>query len=282
MIGHGNVALDVARILAKPVDDLRTTDIADRALDVLSSSQIRDIHLIGRKGPDQARFSPKELRELEALDSVAVELHLDPKEDELTNWSEPVPAALKALASRTVSLPKRRIHLHFGTRPLAFLGEGKLDAVSLKSNERESKLACEISFRSIGYLGDPMQGLPFDPLSGRIPNILGRVIPVEQELSPVYVTGWAKRGPSGIIGTNRADSRETVAVMLDDLQGHPPHHSLDPQIDPLSVLDLKPNTVVDCHGWFAIDRVELEQGRLAGRPRRKLTTMPELMAAAGL
>jgi ferredoxin/flavodoxin---NADP+ reductase len=281
VVGVGNVALDVARILAKPVDDLRSTDIADRALDALATSKIREIHLIGRKHPGDAKFSPKELRELESLDSVAVELRVDPAQAARTNWTEPVPAALKAAVAHAVTRPRRKIVFHFGTRPTAFLGAAHLDALRLHGDTGESELSCGISFRSIGYFGDPVPGIPFDASTGRIPNALGRVLPAAGELSPVYVAGWAKRGPSGIIGTNRADSRETVSAMLADLDPGSLVRVASPQLDPLLSLELRPDAIVDLGGWISIDQFELEQGRLAGRCRRKLTTLSELMAATG-
>ena len=239
---QGNVAIDVARILAKTPAELADTDIADHALEMLRDSKVKNIYVIGRRGPAQAAFTNPEIKELGEL--ADAELVVDPAELELDPLSQVVLASDKTATRNLETLRKhahpptgdkaRRIYVRFLLSPAELIGEdGRVVAIKLQHNRLEDDgrggvkavgtgeyetLPAGLVFRSIGYKGVALPGVPHDERNGTIPNDRGRVLDpaTGQPLAGEYVVGWAKRGPSGIIGTNKPDSVETVKMLLED------------------------------------------------------------------
>ncbi len=302
IVGQGNVAIDVCRILAKPIDELRCTDMAQHAIDALASSRAREIHLVGRRGPVQARFTPKELRELGALvgwqpvvDAADLELN-DASRAELMH-PDFVHAAknleiLRGFATRPRSA-QRTIHLHFHRMPTALCGLGRLQQVSLQTQRLEGPPAAQVAvpagdfdsidagllFKSVGYLGSPLPGIPFDAGRGVLRHREGRLQSVAGEcLQGWYATGWIKRGATGVIGSNRADSIETVARLLQDLPlldaPRPGRSALQ------AALHAKRHQVVTFEGWLAVERAERQRGLLAGKTAEKFVCVADMLAAA--
>ncbi len=301
IIGQGNVAADVARILSKSVDELRHTDIAEHALDVLSESKIKEIHVVGRRGPAQVKFTPKELREFENLELC--QAIIDPAELVLNSESElelddkdnsaqrKIYSQLCKLAELPDSNKPRSCHFTFLKSPVRLLGEKRLEKVEFEHNALSGEalsqsalgtgetfeLSTGLLFRSIGYRGIAMPGLPFDDGKGLIPNINGRIVNNGQQLAGLYVTGWIKRGPTGIIGTNRADSVATVQSLIEDLK------TLDAEIeksgaDGVCNLLLSRNVrYVNFEEWKKIDQSEIDRGQPKDKPREKYTYIREML-----
>jgi ferredoxin--NADP+ reductase len=298
VVGVGNVAVDIARILAKTVDELQITDIHDPVLDVLEHSAITDIHVIGRRGPAQAKFTTKELRELGELASADVivdenELVLDEASESTVENDKAIRRNMEVLrewAQRTPEGKPRRIHVRFLHSPTAVLGNGSVEAVELERNElngsggvtgtgEKTTLPAQLVLRSVGYRGAPLPGVPFDERAGVIPHEEGRVQRDGGTASGEYVVGWIKRGPTGVIGTNKSDAKGTVASILADLPVLP----AAPQRDPDALTDLLEQRgvrVVTWQGWEAIDTAEQELGEAAGRKRIKIFDLEALHAAA--
>ncbi len=303
VVGVGNVAVDVARILAKTADDLRPTDLPDHVLDVLNASHVTDIHVLGRRGPAQAKFTTKELRELGELANAAVIV----REDELLldEASEATIAGdanqrrnleiLRAWAAEQAdgepSTKPRRIHLRFLLRPAALIGGEKVEGVKVERTALDGKggvtgtgefetLPAQMVLRSVGYKGEGMAGLPFDERSGTIPNEAGRVIRDEEPVSGEYVAGWIKRGPTGVIGTNKSDATETIASLLADYPTLPRAPERDPQAL-LQLLADRGVDVVDWEGWVGIDEAEIALGKAQGRERVKIAERDILLTHAG-
>ena len=282
VIGNGNVALDVARMLALTPEELAPTDTTDAAIAAIGPSSLKEIVLLGRRGPAQAAFTPPELAELGELagaDVVVDAADLEGAEATDTH-SERNIEILRGFAARTPSGKPRRVVLRFFRSPVAILGDARVEGVEIVRNtldaeqravptdERET-IACGLVFRSVGYRGVALPGLPFDERSGTIANEGGRVAP------GVYVAGWIKRGPTGVIGTNKKDATETVELLLADLTQ--PKGASAADVDAL--LDERGVRRVVYAGWLAIDEVEQAAGAPQGRPRVKLCTWDELLAA---
>ena len=307
VIGIGNVALDVARILAKTPEELAETDIADYALDALRASQLEDIWLVGRRGPVQAAFSPAELREFMELAEadVVVEqnvLELDAEsqqilETDASNDTKKNIEILKQISLRDVSAKKRRVHFLFLSSPVEISGNDKVEKISLVRNqllkredgslaaqptEEINEAAAELVFRSIGYHGQPLPDLPFDQKSGTIPNECGQVKDPENGnklRNREYVAGWIKRGPSGVIGTNKQDAVETVHRMLETFLNEKMEagkNCANPDI--VALLENRKLEYVSFADWKLIDVHETEAGQKQGRPRVKLTSIAEMLS----
>lgn len=302
VIGQGNVAVDVCRILAKTPDELKETDIAQHALEVLAESRIRDIYMIGRRGPVQAKFTQLEIKELGELEACTPVV--DPKELELEPGSEaelndpgnklapktfPI---LEQFAKNDPTASGRRLHIVFRKSPVALHGTNHLESVELERNRLEGEpfrmkavgtgetqtLPCGIFFRSVGYRGVAIPALPFDEARGVVPNVQGRVEEAGVMVPGLYVAGWIKRGPTGIIGTNKADSHETVAALLEDLPQLAPCET--PSADAVfKLLQSRDVRVVSFADWQKIDAAEIERGKPAGKPREKFTSVQEMLAA---
>ncbi|MEV0738091.1 FAD-dependent oxidoreductase [Streptomyces sp. NPDC050549] len=282
VIGVGNVAVDVTRMLARGAAELSRTDIPQAALTALAASGVTDIHMVGRRGPSQARFTSKELRELGGLPDTEVtvdpaELALDP--DCLD------PSALPAAQRRNVetlrgwaTLPPsgaaRRIHLRFFLRPVELLADaGRVGAVrfertapdghgGVRGTGRPEDIEAQLVLRSVGYRGVPLDGLPFDAELGVVPHRAGRVLCEGRTVPGEYVAGWIKRGPTGVIGTNRPDAKETVTSLLEDASSLVQQEARD---DPLAALRAEGIGPVEWAGWEAIERAEAELGASLGR-----------------
>lgn len=302
VVGNGNVAVDVARILVSDPDSLAETDIADHALSVLRDSSVRRVTMLGRRGPAQAAFTPKELRELGELPGVTVVV--DPTDVahavDLAGEDEDARRVLDALsqvAGRTPGPTDRVIVLRFLTSPVALVGSGRVDAVQTVANaliadgsgtlravatDQRDEIPAGLVLRAVGYRGAPVAGFAFDDRRGVIPNDRGRVLdaPDGQVIAGRYVAGWIKRGPQGVIGTNKADAAETVDSLLADLAAGvlPTASHVDPQaVDRLLSGRVRP---VDWAGWQAIDRYERAAGAAVGRPRVKVVAREQLAAIA--
>jgi ferredoxin--NADP+ reductase len=301
VIGNGNVALDVARMLTLTHDELAVTDIANHALDVLDASSVSEIVVVGRRGPAQAAFTNPELLELGELEDADV--IVDPEELEralavsdpnMDPTSERNVSVLRDYAQRTPSGKSKRVILRFLLSPIELIGDGGgVRAVVLARNAlqagKDGRLRAEptgeqetieagLVMRAIGYRGKPLPGVPFDEHSATIPNEGGRVVGPQGPLPGEYAVGWIKRGPSGVIGTNKKDAQQTVDALLEDLAvgAHLEPSEPDPQaIERL--LRQRVSTLVTYEGWSEIDRHEQSLGEPHGRPRVKLTRIEELL-----
>ena len=303
VIGNGNVALDVARMLALTSEELAPTDTTDAAIAAIVSSGIREIVVLGRRGPVQASWTSKELGELGELAGADVlidpeELVLDPaSEAELEGGSNIVQRNVEILrdfATREPAGKPRSVRLRFRVSPVAIHGEERVEAVEIAHNRLEADedgrvravateerevIPCGIVFRSVGYRGVGIPGVPFDDRAGTVPNENGRVLGADGSAIPgVYCAGWIKRGPTGVIGTNKKDAAETVEHLLEDSRaGRLPARGEGTIDDLLGERDVQ---VVTYPGWEAIDALERARGEEQGRPRVKLCTWDELLAAA--
>ena len=301
IIGQGNVAADVARILSKTVDELRHTDIAEHALDALAESEIKDIYVIGRRGPAQAKFTPKELREFGELydcdvvvDASELELN-DASSQELAEKSNVANKKIYDLfqeySSRPLSGKSRRCHFQFLRSPVELCGESKLRSVKIEYNQlsgdpfRQSargsgdtyELDTGILFRSIGYRGIPIEGVPFHDSWGVFPNVDGRITENDEIVPQLYTAGWIKRGPSGIIGTNRACSVATVNALLSDLEKLDLSGSKAGADKLYSLLDPRNVRYLNYQEWKKIDAVEVDHGQAKGKPREKICYVKEML-----
>lgn len=297
VVGNGNVALDVARMLVTDVAELDRTDTADHALEVLHGSAVREVVVLGRRGPVQAHFTTLELRELGDLEDLDVVVDpagaLDVPDDGLPPVVRRNLQALRTLAARppSTAVEPRRLVFRWWRSPVAVTGDEHVEGVVLAVNEpalagdrvvarptgETEELTCGLVVRAVGYLGVPVGGLPFDALSGRIPHDQGCVADGDRE----YVVGWIKRGPTGVIGTNKKDARETVARLLADLGDRGPRDDGADRAARLEAMlrDRQPALVTDL-GWHRIDGVERAAGDRQGRPRVKLVRTDDLLAAA--
>ncbi|MFI9510554.1 FAD-dependent oxidoreductase [Nocardia sp. NPDC052566] len=306
IVGNGNVALDVARVLTVRPDELAKTDIADHALDALRRSNIREVVVLGRRGPLQAAYTSPEFLALTHLKGVDIivdeaELALDPASQELLDDPDVEPSLqLKYTLAKEYAAGKRdpankRIIFRYLASPTALLGDGKVEAIEFAHNEladengqlvarptdRTDRLDASLVLRSIGYRGEPVADLPFDERRGVVPNEHGRVLGADGTPLPgVYVSGWIKRGPRGVIGTNRIDSEETVEQLIADFGTGKLAAPLGDRAALKTLLGQRQADLVDREGWKAIDQAEKAAGKPAGRPRVKFTTREDLLKAA--
>lgn len=304
IIGQGNVAADVSRILSKTVDELKHTDIAQHALDVLAESKIKEIHVIGRRGPAQAKFTPKELREFGELSDCSPivleqDMVLNPEsERELEEKSNIASKKIYDLfcdfSKREADPSKsRKCFFSFLMGPKELVGDTKLEKVILEKNKLSGEpfkqsargtgetleLETGILFRSIGYRGVPIIGVPFHDSWGTIPNDAGRITENDGNIVPqLYTAGWIKRGPSGIIGTNRACSVETVNCLLQDLNKLDDGSKKAGASAIYSILNSKNNRHISYEDWKKIDAKEIERGEPKGKPREKYTYIDEMLS----
>jgi ferredoxin--NADP+ reductase len=297
VIGNGNVAVDVARMLLLDPDELALTDTADHAIDPLSAGHVREVVILGRRGPEHAAFTNPELRELG--EKTGVDVQVDPAD--LEGVEEPEDPTkrrnveiLRSYAAREPGNAGRRIVLKFKRSPVEILGEGEdgpVTGIRVVRNRiehgravptgEEEVLGCGLVFRSIGYTGRPIDDVPFDPARGLIRNDGGRVcdengVPHAGE----YVVGWIKRGPSGVIGTNKKDAADTVARMVEDAEAGRLNDPPAPESDCEEWLREHVPGLVTWEGWHAIDVHEQHLGEPHGRPRVKLVRVPEMIAIA--
>ena len=310
VIGNGNVATDLARMLALTREELEATDTADHAIEALGASNIREILVLGRRGPAQAAFTNPEVRELGEMEDADVDV--DPAEVELDELSAAYLESDEAdittrknveifteFSRREPEGKRRRIVLRFLRSPLEIQGEGKVERLIVARNElhrdesgairprdtgERETYECGLVFRSIGYKGIGLDGVPFDERRGVIPNDAGRVIDPEsgEQAAGHYAVGWIKRGPSGVIGTNKKDAQETVDTLIGDTKaGRVPAPDL--AADRGAIVELlaeRQPDAVTYQGWEAIDGEERERGKPLGRPRVKFIRIDEMLEAS--
>ncbi len=306
VVGVGNVAMDVARVLAKSVDELKGTDIADYALEALAQSNIKDIYIVARRGPAQVKFTNAEIREFGHLDIAQPivldnELKLDRASSAAIEGDTAMQKNLDYLRAYVeigdVGKP-RRVHFRFLLSPVEIIGEdGKIAAVKMEKNQLRAVAGGDIAasgtgvfetipagmiLRSVGYKGTPLPGVPYDARKGTIPNELGRIIDPAHDrvVTGEYVVGWAKRGPTGVIGTNKPDAIESVNSLLEDLHKGKLAPCADPE--PQAIVDLlreRGIRYINAEEWRKIDSVEVAAGKAAGKPRVKFVQTQEMLQA---
>ena len=311
VVGVGNVAADVVRILCRTPEELATTDIADYALEALRKSRVREVYLLGRRGPAQAAFTNPEVRELGELadaDITAIpqEVELDPLSRVAVERSQDRATLkkvemLREYARRAPTGKSRRLVLRFLVSPVELIsdGAGRVAAMRLVRNElyatstgalqpratdRFEELPVGLVFRSVGYRGVPLPGVPFNESWGVILNDKGRVLDpdTKQPIVGEYAAGWIKRGPTGVIGTNKPDAAETVECMFEDLARGAVLEPTRPEAAAAEALvrQRQPN-YVSYTDWLKLNEIEVARGRAQGRPRVKLTSVEEMLAALG-
>lgn len=304
VLGAGNVALDVARVLVKHARELASTDTPDHVLDQLAGSPVREVHLFVRRGPADVRFSPLELRELGEQHDVDVivdadEMALDEHAERmiaqfsqrriivrtLTQWAQ-IPEAER--------IASRRIYLHFRQQPVRVLGDGAVTGIEMERTVSDPlgrltgtgemiRHSVGAVYRAVGYRSTPVPGAPFDDASGVVPHDEGRVIDADGEHVPgLYVTGWIKRGPIGLIGATKSDAAQTVRHLIEDLlvQDASGIRPTNPDTDPVSALHSRLNDAVGWNGWLRIDAAERQAGATQGRERTKLVDRSEMLEHA--
>jgi ferredoxin--NADP+ reductase len=287
VVGNGNVAIDVARMLVLDPDEVAVTDTADHAVEALTACSVHDVIVLGRRGPAQAAFTTPELRELGEL--TRADIAVDPFEVDdaaLDSAAKRNIDVLREYARRAPSGKERRVELRFLWSPVEILGEGEdgpvtglrvvknalVDGRAVPTGE-EAVIACGLVLRSIGYRGSPLAGIPFDERRGLIRNDGGRVVDEDGAVQRgEYVVGWVKRGPSGVIGTNKKDAADTVARILEDAEGGALNEpTAEPEV---------PEGAITWEGWRAIDEHETAAGEPQGRPRVKLVRVEHMHEAA--
>lgn len=297
VIGNGNVALDVARMLAKHADDLLPTEIPDNVYRVLKASPVTDVHIFGRRGPMQVKFTPLELRELGELNDVDIVVH-----DEDFEYDDASKAAIESnkqiFVINKIFTPwreakpgtaSRRLHMHFFANPVEVVGDGgKVSAFRYERTEPDGaggvrgtgemrELPIRALYRAVGYHGTQLDGIPFDDRHGVIPNHEGQVIDDSNDVLPgVYATGWIKRGPVGLIGHTKSDAMETVAHLVKDQASW--WSPADPSEEAVTaLLDARGVVYTNLEGWRRLDNHEKELGAPHGRERIKVVDREEMI-----
>ncbi|MGH1563734.1 FAD-dependent oxidoreductase [Mumia sp. DW29H23] len=287
VVGNGNVALDVARVLLTDPDTLARTDIADHALAALRQSRVREVVVLGRRGPEHAAYTRAELVGMRTIRDVDLVV-ADHPETAATIDEAPVGSTAALLRDlprvaidwETAPEPGKRVVLAFGVAPTAFEGGDAVDGVRVTGSV-ETTIATRTVIRSIGYRGTPIPGLPFDQARESVPNAQGRVLGRDGEPLPgAYVVGWAKRGSTGGIGANRSCAQETVAAIVADATARRLPEPSGTASDFRALLRWRSSDVVGLRRMRAIDLAERRNGALQGRPRRKFATVPELLAVS--
>ena len=298
VVGVGNVALDVARVLARTPEELEPTEMPQHVLDTLADLRVEEVTVLGRRGPAQASFTTQELRELGELAGATVLVDgpdLEPAPDEVERLAGDRNATrnlatLRGWLDHVPEAGRTRLRLRFFRRPVRLLGEDRVTAVEVERTEVDAEgraagtgeietIPADLVVRSVGYRGTPLPGLPIDERSGTVPNEAGRVFRDGQRSPGEYVAGWIKRGPTGVVGTNKHDARETVASLLADAEdgaltvGGP----VDDLVETLRARGAQPVLVAD---WRAIDAAEIALGATHGRARTTMHERDALLAAA--
>jgi ferredoxin--NADP+ reductase len=298
VVGNGNVALDVARMLAKHADDLLSTEVPANVYDVLKSSPVTDVHVFGRRGPMQVKFSPLELRELGELRDVDMVVY-----DEDFDYDESARAAIESnkqifvidkvftkWRSEPVGSASRRLHLHFYAKPLEVVAgpDGRVAAFRYERTEPDGaggvrgtgeirEVEVGQFYRAVGYFGSALDGIPFDERRGVIPNREGQVVVGDNEILPgVYATGWIKRGPVGLIGHTKSDAMETISHLVNDQSSwwSPSSPSEESVVE---LLESRGVEYTDLAGWRRLDTHEIALGEPQGRARIKVVPRDEMV-----
>lgn len=307
VIGVGNVAMDVTRILARTYNELVSTDIADYALDALNQSSVKEIYVLGRRGPVQAAFTNPEIKELGDMEGADIivptaDVELDPLSEEYflnagDRTAQKNVEILREYAALTPSGKPRKIIMRFLTSPVEIIGTDRVEAIKIVHNtlvkrddgslnaratEKTEIIPCGLVFRSVGYNGVPLPGVPFYEKWGIIPNDHGRVLTEMggQQVIGDYAVGWIKRGPSGIIGTNKPDSVETVNMLLEDMAAGKLFSPSQPAPDAiLTLLVSRRVNYVTYADWQRLDALEIANGTAVGRPRIKFSRIDAMLDA---
>jgi ferredoxin--NADP+ reductase len=301
IIGQGNVALDIARIILKTTEDLSKTDISSSALESLKDSSIKDVYLVGRRGPLQIACTDKELAEFGDIENLDVVVNLEDLNltQEEAEWLETAPKGIKRnfeilrnYAENRNDKKEKRLHILFNLSPIELLGseyleralftkntlDGPLDARKAVPTEETISIECSTLFKSVGYLGTGLAGLPFNESRGIYPNNLGAVLNADgSHLEGIYTSGWIKRGPSGVIGTNKQDSAETVDKIISDL----PRLDLSTKEGSeglKSALNNRDIRFTTYEEWKQIDTLELSRGEASNKCRKKFETVVEMLS----
>jgi ferredoxin--NADP+ reductase len=298
VIGVGNVALDVGRVLARSPGELVVTDMPQHVLDTLAAAPVERVTVLGRRGPAQATFTTQELRELDHLADAVVlvdpaDLELDPAAEEAAAADRVIArnlATLRGWTGHTPALGRVSVRLRFHARPVRLLGTDRVTGLEVERTVVDAAgtatgtgafdvLPADLVIRSVGYRGHPLPGLPVDERSGTVPHQAGRVLRGGRPSPGEYVAGWIKRGPTGVVGTNKHDARETVAGLLADAAAGTlrPGGDVDDLVDTLVARGAEP---VLLSNWRAIDAAETALGATRGRARTTLHDRESLLAAA--
>ena len=309
VVGVGNVAIDVARLLCLTREELLASDAADYAVEALSNSQIKTVHLLGRRGPAQAAFTNPEIKEVGELDEADITTRADETQlDELSAASiaddRVGKAKVEILQSYAVEHPlnkPRRLNLRFLVSPVELFGDAngnvtRLKAVrntliasetgslSAKATDQFEEIETGLVFRSVGYRGKPLPDVPFNDRWGVIFNVRGRVIDPDTKhpIIGLYTSGWIKRGPSGVVGTNKPDSVESVTCMLEDFStGSILEPSHADAISAEKFIGSRKPDYFSWADWKCLDQLEQDRGKACGRPRVKFTSVEEMKKAVG-
>ena len=298
VVGMGNVAVDVTRLLAKTAVEIEHTEMPQHVLDAFAASSVRDIYVLGRRGPVQASFTTKELRELGELADADVlvtpeDLVLDPLSDEIVRDNRLLARNVDVLrdwSGRASADRRRRIHLRFLTKPIEIVGNGRVQGVVVERTRidevgaatgtgQTSVIEADLVIRSVGYRGQPIEGLSYDPVRGVVPNDVGRVTKDGAVVAGEYVAGWIKRGPSGVIGTNKKDAAQTAASLLADAAVLPTAPEPHPEVF-TALLSERSVQCVTWDGWRLIDAAEVSLGGSYGRRRTTLHDREALLENA--
>ena len=296
VIGNGNVALDVARMLAKHPEDLLPTEVPDNVYEGLKSSPVTDVHVFGRRGPMQVKFTPLELRELGEMRDVDMIVHdedfqLDDASKRAIESNKQIFVINKVFdqwREREVGKASRRLHLHFYAKPLEILGSQKVEGFRYERTEPDGaggvrptgeirEIPVQAVYRAVGYFGSPLPGIPFDDKRGVIPNHEGQVVDDNNQRVPgVYATGWIKRGPVGLIGHTKRDAMETIQHLVKD-QASWWNPELPDEASIVSLLQERGVSFTNLEGWHRLDHAELERGQERGRERLKVVPRDEML-----
>ena len=300
VLGNGNVALDVARVLSKPAEAMLSTDIPDNVHQGLLASQATDVHVFGRRGPAQVKFSPLELREavhIEGVDTIVYEEDFQYDEGsqeaiDSNNQTRVMVKTLEELRTNQVTGAKRRLHLHFFSAPVEILGkDGKVAGIKIERTKLDGtgnvkptgefrEFPIQAVYRAVGYFGSELSEVPFDEKAGIIPNDKGRVLDTDgKHIQGVYATGWIKRGPVGLIGHTKSDAIETIAQIIEDKNTWWQPNS--PSED--SITELLTSRNIDFVGWPEWLRIDAEEKRLGEaqeRERIKLVEREDFLTVA--
>jgi ferredoxin--NADP+ reductase len=308
VVGVGNVAIDVARILLKTEQELSSTDMADHAIEALKKSKVKKVYVMGRRGPAQAAFTPPEIKEMGELEDADVTVRADEAElDEASraaaeadkNVAKNV-AVIESYADREATGKSKQLVIRFLVSPAELIGDedGNVSAIRIVKNEavmgadgsvkaqatdQEETIPVGLVFRSVGYRGAPLPEIPFNDSWGTIANQQGRIVGESGEhVTGLYTAGWIKRGPTGVIGTNKTCAQETVNMMMEDLKAGkllaPEHPAID---DAAKLVAEKTSNAISYSDWRQIDEVETSKGEAQGRPRVKFTSFESVLDELG-
>ncbi|GAA2525692.1 FAD-dependent oxidoreductase [Winogradskya humida] len=297
VIGAGNVAVDVARILAKTADELLVTEIPDNVYQELKASPVTDVHMFSRRGPAQVKFTPQELRELDVSPNVEVIVHpegieFDEGSLETIRATRHVKMCVDILQNWAVRDPRdrpRRLHLHFLQAPVSIGGDGRVESIRTETQELTgdgwvrgtgefTDWDVQAVYRAVGYLSKALADLPFDTKTGTIPHEAGRIMDLDGEHVPgMYVTGWIKRGPVGLIGHTKGDAGETITSLMADAATLPQATDADPA-DVIAYLEQRGLDFTTWAGWQVLDQHEISLGEPHGRKRVKVVARHEMIS----